>query len=376
MPRKPTANQIALVSIVVLASVVLFFNLHGQHAEASAPVVPMNITLQAIHDYGRGHQAQLAPPPSSLPQETESQYSARINNLLVQEDFAELEKIIRQYRTDKDRLVGGYWKNNAFYDVAYPSAFPSHSGAIQDSDFLVLIARTKKWIAAYPDSAAARVFLANVYTAYADYVRGSGFANTVSDAQWKLFRERGNQAKETLLAAATLQEKDAHWYTVMQMVAFQEGWDKTEARDLLDQAVAFQPGYYHFYRQYAQYLQPQWYGETGDIQSFAEEISSKLPEPDSSIVYFQIISSLSCYCRQHTDALPHASWPKIKQGYINLTRLYGNSNLTANRFSEMAFIFGDQNAALDAFSVITTRDESVWLSDDAFQSAKTWAHQP
>src|SRR5579863_2891919 len=360
------------ISVFVTAAALTFTASSFGKSQASAPPAPKNLVKQTIHDYGRGHQPQLAPPPTSVPLETDLQYAARINNLLLQDDFGELEKIARQYRAEKDRVVGGYWKNDTFYYAAYPSSFPSHSGNM-DSDYLALIARGKKWIAAYPESATARIFLANIYTAYADEARGTGFANSVSDDQWKLFHERTSQAKETLLEAATLQEKDAHWYTVMQMVAFQEGWDKAEARDLLDQAIAFQPGYYHFYRQYAQYLQPQWYGESGDIQAFGEEISAKLPEPDSSIVYFQIVSSLSCYCREHTDALPRASWPKIKKGYINLTRVYGNSNLIANRFSEMAFVFGDQNAAQDAFSVITRRKPSVWLSEDAFQSAKTWA---
>jgi hypothetical protein len=342
-------------------------------SQASAPPARMNLVMQSIHDYGRGHQPQPAPLPTAMPQETESLYGAHVNNLFVQEDFAGLEKLAQQYRVEKDRVIGGYWKNDVFYNVAYPWAFPSHSGAMQDSDYLALIARTKKWIAAYPDSATARILLAHIYTAYADQARGTGYANSVSDDQWKLFHERTSQAKAVLLEAATLQEKDAHWYSVMQMVAFQEGWDKAEASDLLDQAVAFQPDYYHFYRLHAQYLQPQWYGESGDIQAFAEEASAKLPEPDSSILYFQIISSLSCYCQQHTDALPHASWKKIKNGYVNLTRRYGPTNLTANRFSEMAFVFGDQNAAQDAFSIITSREPSVWLSEETFQSAKTWA---
>jgi len=53
---------------------------------------------------------------------------------------------------------------------------------------------------------------------------------TVSKTQWNLFHERTREAKELLLQAATLQDKNAYWYEVTQIVAFQEGWGKTEAR--------------------------------------------------------------------------------------------------------------------------------------------------
>lgn len=115
----------------------------------------------------------------------------------------------------------------------------------------------------------------------------------------------------------------------MQHVAFEEGWDKVDARELLDQALAFEPSYYHYYREHADYLQPQWYGAPGEIQSFAEEVSSHLPDTDRSILYFRVISSLACNCAPEVAGLPGTSWPKIKTGYANAQRLYGNSNLNA-----------------------------------------------
>ena len=105
---------------------------------------------------------------------------------------------------------------------------------------------------------------------------------------------------------------------VMQLIAFNAGWSKTEARELFEQAIAFEPGYYHFYREYAQYLQPQWYGQLGDIPAFAEEASKPLPEPASSILYFQIVSSLACNCRPVVDDLPRINYPKARQGYKSL----------------------------------------------------------
>jgi hypothetical protein len=69
--------------------------------------------------------------------------------------------------------------------------------------------------------------------------------------------QRHQHANPVLLAAARLKERDPHWYEAMQQVAFEEGWENAHARELLDQAVTFEPGYYHYYREYADYLKPQ-----------------------------------------------------------------------------------------------------------------------
>ncbi len=44
----------------------------------------------------------------------------------------------------------------------------------------------------------------------------------MSKAQWELYGERAPLAKDALLAAARLKERDPHWYEAIQQVAFQE----------------------------------------------------------------------------------------------------------------------------------------------------------
>jgi hypothetical protein len=70
-------------------------------------------------------------------------------------------------------------------------------------------------------------------------------------------------AASTLADAAKLREKCPYWYEAMQVVALNQGWNKSEARELMEQAAAFEPGFYHFYREYANFVLPKWYGETG-----------------------------------------------------------------------------------------------------------------
>jgi hypothetical protein len=356
---------IATVSIVSLAITASSCG----HTQAASPAVPEETVMKAIHDYGRGHQSAISPAPASVSQETDQQYAAAINDLFVHENFAELEKIEQQNRMEKGRVAGGIWKSSSFFTAVIVPL----SDQVQDSDYDSRLSTAKKWVAAYPSSATARIALANIYCSYADFARGSGHADSVSDANWKLFYSRVAQAKQVLLEAAALKDKDVHWFDVMMQVSNSEGWDRAQVRDLFDQAVAFEPSYYHFYRRYANYLLPQWYGEPGDVQAFADEVAAHRPEPESSIFYFEIVGTLTCYCKVGMAALSQTSWPRTKQGYANMQRLYGTSNLKANRYAFLAFVAHDKSAAREAFSSIKAPELDIWTSQEVFESIRGWA---
>jgi hypothetical protein len=329
--------------------------------------------MQVVRDYGRGHQALLSPGTTETPNETGEAYSDRIKKLTSRGKFAELEKIARQNRSEKGRVLGGSWKIYDFYDGA---ATPESTGEPQIADYALRVATLKKWSASYPESAVPRLALARLYIEHGWNIRGTDYANTVSDSQWEQFADGNARGKAILLEAASLKDKDPMWYVLMQSIALGEGWDKPQARELFDQAVAFEPGIYNYYRNYAIYLLPQWYGETGEVQAFAEETANRVPEPDGSIFYFDILSSLAYNIPDSIRGLLTASYPKLREGYQNNARLYGASNLTANRFAFMASIFKDKPAARDAFATLTKRETQIWGGDPTFDILRDWANTP
>jgi transposase-like protein len=80
--------------------------------------------------------------------------------------------------------------------------------------------------------------------------------------------------------------------------------------------------------------------------------------------------------RQAQEDLPRASYEKFSKGYANITRLYGVSNLNANRFAFIATTFRDQSAAREAFANITKMDESIWTYQSIFDNSREWANTP
>ena len=187
--------------------------------------------------------------------------------------------------------------------------------------------------------------------------------------------ERVEIARRTLVEAASLTAKCPHWYAAMQLVALAQGWDKAKARALLERAVAFEPGYYHFYREYANYLLPRWFGEDGEAEAFAEEVSNGVGGKEGAFLYFEIATVLNCLCKGE-DHLTTMSWPQIKKGYAALEELYGTSNPKRNRFAMMATKAPDKPAAQLMFAQIGNDwDAGTWYKRSAFENAKAWAMQ-
>ena len=336
--------------------------------------------LQIVRDYNPSNHA--SPAPATAPRaaqskvstenlQTEQEYESPIRQDFSQGKFDQLEKAATEARVRKGRIIGGAWKLYVFYEAIGKTFIRDQA---DESDWKIYLDTLKQWIAAKPESAAARLSLAHAYMAYAWDARGHGYADSVTDKAWELFGDRIAMASASLAEAARLKEKDPYWYELMQMLALDQGWDKSQARELLEQAAASEPGYYHYYREYANFLQPRWYGEEGEVEAFAEEISNRVGGQEGDFLYFEIASLLACQCDPDKNALQSMSWPKIKLGYAALEQLYAVSDLKRNRFASMAVKAGDKPAAREAFANIGDNwDKSVWVSNAKLEYARTWA---
>ena len=304
----------------------------------------------------------------------EEPYQSEIKSYLDEGDFDRLDEEAHQARVGKVRFTGGTWKLISFYSAV--TTLPE-GDSIDDSDWNLRLDKLKAWVTAKPDSVTAQIALADAYVNYGWYVRGTGLANTVAPAQWELFEQRATLARAILKKASQLSEKCPYWYEAMQHVAQAQGWKKSEARELMEQAVSFEPGYYHAYREYARYLDPRWYGEDGEVEAFADEISSRVGGKEGAFLYFEVASLLTCQCGGSPAHMKKLSWPKIQEGYEALNQLYGVSTLKRNRFAYMAYLASDRAVTQKTLLEIGDHwDKQTWGNKDFFETVREWAVGP
>lgn len=296
------------------------------------------------------------------------EYQIAIAQLLKQEKFAQLDCISNRLRSTKARFSGGAWKLRNFY-IGLDTPRPGHP---TQEDWRRHLALMERWTQLRPHSTTAQIALAESYVSYGWDARGTGYTDDVSNSGWKIFGQRVEKARQILTAAPALKTKCPDWYIAMQQVAQGQSWDLPRATALLQEAIAFEPGYQYYHRTYAYLLLPKWGGEDGDAARFAEKAANQVGGDDGDILYFLIASGVVCGCQE--PEFNYFSWPRLQKGYAATEKKYGPDLLNSNNLGMMAVKAGDWVVAAPAFEKIGDQwAKDVWLTETWFKSNQAMA---
>ena len=198
----------------------------------------------------------------------------------------------------------------------------------------------------------------------------------MSDASWLRFKKEDEKGQKTLIEAAELPARCPHWYFVMLEIARDQGWNKQQTRELFEQAIALEPAYYHYYREYALNLLPKWHGSPEEPEAFADESYLRIGGRQGAFVYFEIATVLYCMCSDD-PVKPTLSWPTIKEGFAEMQERYGTTIGKLNRFALLAYLYRDREVARTTLVRVGDQWEpTVWRKLDSFNSARAWAGLP
>jgi hypothetical protein len=289
------------------------------------------------------------------------------HRLLEKKKFTQLDCLAESFRESKERFPGGMWKlHNMYTGLSKP---PLHATG---KDWKTHLALVHEWAAVKPQSITARITLAESYRNYGWDARGDGYSDTVSQNGWKILAESSKKAKNTLDEAAKLPKKCPEWYLAMQWIASDLDWEPARRRALFDEAIKFEPGYYYYYRLYAEYTQPKWGGQPGETEKFLREQADKLGGDPGDILYFQVANNLVCGCGADNDL--NLSWPRIQKGFAAVERKYGVAMENLNLMAAMAGAFRDALVANQMFERIGEQwSETKWVEYKYFDRARQWA---
>jgi tetratricopeptide (TPR) repeat protein len=265
----------------------------------------------------------------------------RVRKALKAHDFSDLDAHAQMLTSETIIKPDGIWPVDEFYDAL---------NGLNDGELNKVweerIEMFKQWEKANPDSTTAKVALAKCLTSYAWKARGSGWASTVTEEGWRLFRERLERADEALVR---VKNRDPNWYCARQVVALGQGWDRAKYDELVAECRKQYPNYYTTIFAKAHWILPKWYGGEGELEQYSEQQAGEVSGEDGGdVLYARIAWSLT----KRVNALvpeQHMSWPKINSGFETLKKRFPSSVSVAGALSAIAMEYGAKDAAQAAY---------------------------
>ncbi len=285
---------------------------------------------------------------------------ARVKELYKKKDFPALDALADSLLSAKKIYWTGDWYIEDYMTELESVGHGTESKANTEKYMEVL----NDWIKKYPKSQTARAALVEAWTTYAWKARGGGYANTVTDDGWKVFRERLKKAAIVVDAARGMHAPTL--YAAEETLALGESREKPAFNKVFDEAVKYNPDYMEIYFRKMYYLLPRWFGTKGECESFLNRTADKMGGDKGDIFYARLVyrfyrSGLEGEDGEDTFKNTKLSWKRTKKGFELLLKEYPNSVAVQSGYARIATAAGDEEAAKAMFAKIGNRCcKGIW----------------
>ncbi len=191
--------------------------------------------------------------------------------------------------------------------------------------------------------------------------RGSGYANTVSDQGWDLFRHQLAAAATILEPLYDLYPKEVNICKAMMTVELGQGQGRDRMELWFHRGIQADPDDYGLYKSKEWYLLPRWYGTVDDITAFGHECvaggnwSSKIP----MILPVGIAESSSNEGTIYSDPKVWATLDIVYREYLSR---YPDAIFFRTNYAKHAFDSGHLDVAREQFKILGQDWDSSVLS--------------
>ncbi|MDX2079680.1 MAG: CPBP family glutamic-type intramembrane protease [Terrimicrobiaceae bacterium] len=317
--------------------------------------------------------AQELPPVERIESPTPAfhrmrQVEGEAKRLLEAGDIDGLERLADALRQGRERLDGGTWILARFYRQI--SRLPDDPEAAAER-----IRFFERWVAEKPESRTAPVALAEALTSYAWDARGSGWASSVSEDGWRLFRERLAQAWDALEVAG--EPRCPGWYAAAQTVALGQNWDRDRYFAMVDEAIKNEPTYGTYYTNTCYWLLPRWHGEPGEFPAWIAEKADAVPEAERDRHYAFLVWMAERMPVSGEIVFDEGflDWERTKRGFREWIAAVPDNRMVRFQFLRLALMADDPEVAREQFDVLGgLYFPPMWKSEAEFEAARKFAY--
>lgn len=295
-------------------------------------------------------------------------YEAACGQILMRGDYEVLERQAEKLKKTEARFVDGQWQLQTFMaGVSKPETKLGVDWRARDKAL-------RDWGKAFPNSATQKIAWAAFLIDAAWRARGSGYAKTVSEENWKLFNERLGEAA-TVLNELPRAEWSPYAYARWGQLAMGAGLTSEKAQESFAEGAERWPEYYNLYFAEAMRLLPRWHGKVGEWERWLAEQTAEGNEVSDEI-YARVVWSLSDYHEEGGGIFKttKADWGRVKRGFEAMRKRFPGSWWNLNAFAKMSQWAGDRATALEVIKALEGHeDTSFWKGWTSYENFKRWA---
>lgn len=341
--------------------------MESRHRRGLALLICINIAMSLALAANLNAAEKVVPSAAvKLDTVTSAQQDADVARLLKEEHFAELERYARGLIDRKARFADGTWRIYTFFNnLSDPYS----------SNWKVYIDRLERWRAAFPNSVISQTALGEGLFDWAADARGESYADKVTDGKWLQFKERLARAHK-VLAQPVKGQNCPMLHTLRFRVAFLLQDPEAVIEKTYADARAADPQFYYNILYRAQFLQPKWGGQPGELARLVRKEMAHLDAPDRD-------SFMARFAGNLVDELTYKGifaefpWTVLKPSFDKLVYYY-NTPTMHNFYLRFACFSQDYEAVLQENKVLAGNVElvGVWswgkrTYDNCIQNAET-----
>ncbi len=283
--------------------------------------------------------------------------------------FESINKMDDEFRNSQSRLPDGRWKLTFIYENL---GNVGQRGA--EEEWKNKIKLVEEWINKTPDHPAPYLAKTKILIAYAWDARGNGWAQTVKDKQWKLFRTRIAEARKVLEDSYSITGSHPFWFYKMETIAAMQNWPAKDFMKLYERASNMFPTYYFIHFAAAGYFQPRWHGSKEELRKFVNNAVKKSKHKEGLTLYARIYWSQLGALEDNTFSPGYAEWPKMQQGFEDIMNDHPRSMWNLNAYAYYACMAKDWRTTKKLIQKIEANPHmSIWRSKSRFYTCKSLA---